>query len=193
MNENALTKPEVEKLFNEKTAIETWLNPKPDPNVWPPKGWQQRLGEPGQYYRIATEEELRKELFNQKSPEDLLWEKQARGRLAEIDSALVSYFFPKLKEEGIQRKTKSGFAAMVETGLKRKIDEPVLDAVLESCEIYASENDLDLNVEDKVVEYKPTLKLGTFRELPDGLRKVFENALVITPDKIKFEIVRVAD
>jgi hypothetical protein len=194
MSENALNKDGLLALFNEKNAIENWLYPKVDPNVWPPSGWEECPFKPGFYIRTEiSEAQLRKELFNEKSPQDLLWEKQAKERLLEIEKILIPYFFPSPKDEGLQRKTKSGFATTLEMGLKRKIDEPVLDAVLESCEIFAAESGIDLDVESKVIEYKPALKLKEFRDLPDAIKKVFENALIITPDKAKFEIVKIEE
>lgn len=174
-----LTKAEVDALFEERCQIEAWLDPKPDPNEWPPKGWAIHPTAPGYLFRMVTEAELREELFG--SPQREKYIKQAKERLEEIDKTLVPYFFATPKPEGTQRKTKGGFVVMLKTGLKRVIDIAALADVLKKC---------PAGTEDKVVEWKPALKLGEFRDLPPKVAKTFESALIVTEDKPKFEIVR---
>lgn len=176
-----LTKAELDALFEERSQIEAWLDPKPDPNVWPPKGWQVHPTAPGYLFRMVTEAALREELFG--SPQREKYIKEAKARLEEIDKELAAHFFPKPKEEGTQRKTASGFVVMLKTGLKRVIDIAALPDVLNKC---------PAGTEDKLIEWKPSLKLKEFRDLPAKTAKTFEAALIVEPEKPKFEIVREA-
>lgn len=191
MNATKLTKAEVETLYGELTDLESWVNPKPDPNQWPPKGWQEHPQFPGYYFRMLTETELREETFG--SEEKTEWLRWAGQRITEIKEALASYFFPKAKEEGTERKTKLGFAVMLKTGLKRKFDVPALASVVAECQKIADKKKLSINVESAVIEWEPKLDLKAYRELPEPIRKQFDNALIVTPSKPEFEIVRVVD
>lgn len=174
-----LTQPEVEALYSEREQIEAWLDPTPDPNVWPPKGWQIHPTAPGHLFRVVTEAALREELFG--SPQRDSYIKQAKARLAEIDKALIPYFFEKPKPEGTQRKTKGGFVVMLKTGIKRVIDIAALADVLAKC---------PKGTEDKVVEWKPSLKLTEYRELPKKTADIFKGAIIEAEETPKFEIVR---
>jgi hypothetical protein len=187
MDPKKLTKKEVAAYCGERLAIEAWLYPPPpDPAEFPPAGWVETS--PGVYSRSLTAEQLRKELFG--DPERDEWERQARQRIAEIDEILIPVFFPKVKEEGTQRATKHGFVAMLKTGLTRKIDVPVLATVIAKAQEIADNEGLTLSVEDSTIEWKPDLKLKEYRALPDVVRDHFENALITSPTKTVFEIVK---
>lgn len=191
MNEPKLTKAEVEALHGELTDLESWVNPKPDPTVWPPAGWHAHPNFPGYFYRMVTEDELREEVFG--SEEKREWLAWAANRIAEIKTKLAGYFFPKAKDEGTDRKTKSGFVTMLKTGLTRKFDLPALATVVAECQAIADKEKLGINVEAKVIEWEPKLKLKEYRELPAKVRKQFDAALIVTPTKPTFEIVRAGE
>jgi len=174
-----LTKEHVAALYAERCQIEAWLDPKPDPNQWPPAGWLEHPTAPGHLYRVVTEEKLREELFG--SPQKEKYIKQANARLEEIDKTLLPFFFAKPKPEGVQRKTKAGFVVMLKTGIKRALDIAALADVLQKC---------PEGTEDKLVDWKPSLKLAEYRDLPAKVAKVFSAAIVETPEKPKFEIVK---
>lgn len=146
---------------------------------------------PGHYFRILSEADLREELFG--SEEKTQWLKWAGDRVEEIKTALVSYFFPKKKEEGTERKEKSGFAAMLKTGLTRKFDLPALATVVAECQKLANDKKLGVNVEAAAIDWAPKLKLKEYRELPEVIRNQFDAALIVTPEKEKFEIVKISD
>lgn len=190
-DQKKLTKADVEALYGELTDLESWVNPKPDPNQWPPAGWQEHPRFPGYYFRMLTEEALREEVFG--SEEKREWLRWAGQRIVEIKEALASYFFPKAEEEGTQRKTKSGFVVMLKTGLKRKFDVPALATVVAECQKIAEKKKLGINVEASVIEWEPKLDLKAYRELPEAIRTQFDHALIIEPTKPVFEIVRVED
>jgi hypothetical protein len=188
-DETKLKKGDVERLYAEMSELEAWINPKPDPTEWPPKGWEYHPTAPGYLFRMVTESELREELFG--SEEKTQWLKWAGQRVQEIKDSLASYFFPKQKEEGTERKEKSGFAAMLKTGLDRKFDLPVLASVVAECQRLANEGQLGINVEGRAIEWKPALKLKEYRELPEAIRTQFDAALIVTPKKPEFEIVKI--
>ena len=191
MNEPKLTKPEVEALYGELIQLETYVNPKPDPGLWPPAGWHPHPNFPGYFYRMLTEDDLREEIYG--SEEKREWMKWAGNRIEEIKVKLTPYFFPKAKEEGTERKTKGGFVTMLKTGLKRKFDVPALATVVAACQEIATKKKLGINVEATVIEWEPSLDLKAYRELPEAIRKQFDAALIITPTKPTFEIVRVGE
>jgi hypothetical protein len=168
----------VKALFQERTQIEAWLDPTPDPAVWPPKGWQVHPQNPAFLVRIVEADKLREELFG--SPERDSNIILANARLAEIEGVLTKYFFPKPKPEGTQRKTMDGFVVMLKTGIKRVVDMDALPAVLLKC---------PKGTEDKVVDWKATLKLKEFRELTEKAQTTFAGAIIEKPEKPVFEIV----
>ena len=186
-----LTKTDVESLYGELVQLETYVNPKPDPSQWPPAGWQAHPQFPGYYFRMLTEDDLREEIYG--SEEKREWMQWASNRIEEIKATLAPYFFPKAKEEGTERKTKSGFVTMLKTGLKRKMDVPALATVVAACQELATKKKLTIAVEASVIEWEPKLKLKEYRELPEVIRKQFDAALIIEPAKPVFEIVRVGD
>jgi len=187
-----MTVNEVRELHAELVELEGWLNPdKPDPNQWPPKGWREHPQYPGFYFRMLSDEELREEIYGSEEKAD--WLKTAAARIEEIKAALIPYFFPKAQEEGTARREKAGFVTMLKTGLDRKFDVPALAAVVADCQKEVAKEGLLIDVEDLVVKWTPELKLTEYRTLPEGIRKKFENALIIKPQKAKFEIVRVSD
>jgi hypothetical protein len=184
-----LTEAEVEKLFNELSNLEEWVDPKPDPTIWPPRGWEPHPTEAGLLVRVVTEDDLREEIFG--SEQKTEWLKWARARIEEIKRQLAETFFPKAKDEGTQRKTKWGFVVMLKTGLQRKFDLPALAPVIEDAQAYAKKKKINVDIETKIINWQPKLKLADFRELPADLQKRIENALIITPEKPVFEITRV--
>lgn len=188
-DETKLKKADVERLYGELTELESWIDPKPDPAQWPPKGWAYHPTAPGMLYRCVAEADLREELFG--SPEKTNWLNWAAQRVVEIKRDLAAYFFPKQKEEGTERKTKVGFVVMLKTELDRKLDLPALALTVAECQrIATDEEGLSLNVEETVLKYTPELKLKEYRDLPPSVRKQFDQALIVTPKKPKFEIVR---
>lgn len=186
-----LTKQDVETLYCERQEILEWLNPPPpDPNVWPPVGWQIDPRNPGFVFRILEEGDLREELFG--SERKTQWTEQAKAALASINAKLLSYFFPKPKPEGIERKEKSGFVATQEGKIDRKLDVAALAAVVENCQTIAAEKKLQIDVEAAVIDWKPTLKLKEYRDLPKAIQHAFDQALIATPKPPTFEIVRIS-
>lgn len=109
------------------------------------------------------------------------WKKKALERKAVIDKILTDHFFPNPHEEGTRRKEEGGFAVMLKTELKRTFDEAAIDNVL---------TELPPHYKELLVNYKPTLKLKEYKELPEDNKKKFENCLVITPGANRFEIVK---
>lgn len=189
--EPKLKKADVEALYVELEQLEHWTNPKPDPGQWPPEGYAYHPQMPGHLYRIVSEDDLREEVFGSERKTE--WLKQAAARIAEIKDTLAKVFFPKAKEEGTERKQKFGFAVMLKTALDRKFDIPALAPVVAECQKISNEKKLGVNVEATVIDWKPSLKLKEFRELPAPLAKQFQHALIVTPKKPEFEIVRVAE
>lgn len=187
MKKSKISKSDVPALVAEMLEIQDWLNP---PAVFPPRGYEPHPSQPGMWLRVVSEEELREEVFG--SEEKTEWMMEAKKALEEIKNALTEYFFPKPKEEGTQRIEKHGFACMLKTGLDRKIDKEALAVVIAECEKLARKMKLE-GIEDRVIDYKPTLKLAEFRELPDAIQKQLEEALIITPKKAEFEIVKLPD
>ena len=183
-----ITKNDVEALVTEMGEIEGWLNPKPNPDVWPPVGWQEHPMQPGYYYRVIPEEDLREEIFGSERKTE--WLQSARNRVQEIKTALITYFFPKAEEEGVQRKSKNGYTVMLKTGLKRELDVAALASIITQCQKLAKEMKLSLNVENNILKWTPGLKLKEYRELPQPIREKFDAALIITPTQPVFEIVQ---
>lgn len=183
-----ITKKDVEPLYRELIEIETYLDPKPNPNQWPPVGWAEHPTAPGMYYRVLSEAELREEIFGSEAKSD--WMQWAKNRIQEIKNLLIPYFFPQPAEEGTQRREKGGFVVMLKTGLKRELDVAALASVVAECQKMAAAKKLSMNIEENLIQWKPGLKLKEFRELPADIRKEFENALIIEPAPNSFEIVR---
>lgn len=180
---------DVERLFTELSEIQAWTNPTPDPTVWPPHGWQIHPTIPHHYFRVLSENDLREDLFG--SPAKEAWVRAGKSRIEEIKSFLASYFFPKQKQEGTERKTKSGFVVMLKTGLSRKFDIAALAPVVAECQRIAKDDlKIDLNVEELAIKWQPSLDLTAYHQLPPAIQTAFNNALVVTPEKPKFEIVR---
>lgn len=193
-----LKKADVVKLYQERSEIIAWLTPpkpEPDPNQWPPQGWVECNDGSGNLYQVKSADDLRKELFG--DPEREAWLEAARQRINEIELLLIPYFFPEnrkdAKEEGIERKTKVGFHAVIDRKVKRKIDRPALDDVLERCQQIADEKGHEFDVEERVIDYKPSLKLTEYRELPKAIQAQFDNALEISDPDINFDIVEISD
>lgn len=189
MNPEKLKKADVENLYSEMKQLEAWLEPKVDPTQWPPNGWAYHPQDTSLLYRVVSEADLKEEMFG--SPAKESWMSQARERVSEIKKALIPYFFSKPKDEGTERKEKSGFVVMLKNELKRKLDIPALAVTVAECQRIATEEEgLEMNVEDKLLRYTPELNLTDYRELPKSIKKQFDNALIVTPKEPVFEIVK---
>lgn len=142
-----LTDKAITALYEEREAIQKFLNPEPD-------------------------------------PEREKWKKRASNRLEEINKALIPHFFPTPKEEGTQRKTKGGFVVMLKTGIDRVIDLDALPDVLAKC---------PEATEGKVINWKASLKLKAYKELPEKTLSILDGAIITRPSKATFEIVKQPD
>lgn len=189
MSQEKLKKPDVVALYGELSELNRWIDPQPDPTQWPPLGWQEHPENPGYFFRCVSEADLREEIYGSEAKSE--WLKSAKSRVDEIKVALASYFFTKQKEEGTERKEKIGFAAMLKTSLDRKFDLPVLATVVAECQKLADEKQTGINVEGAAIEWKPSLKLKEYRELPENIRQQFDAALIVTPKKPEFKIVKI--
>lgn len=122
------------------------------------------------------------EAFLAPPPDPDGWRKKAAERKAEIDSLLAKHFFPVHNEEGIQRDLKDGYAVMIEPKISRTLDGQVLPAVLKR---------MSKGSEDRLIEWKPSLKLENWRKLSEKQKAIFAEALTVKPGKTTFEIVYV--
>jgi hypothetical protein len=183
-----ITKSDVSALVGELEEIETWLNP---PAMFPPAGYEPHHTQAGYWVRVVSEEILREEIFG--SEEKNQWMTEAFNRISQIKEELAGFFFPNPKEEGTERKERLGYAVMLKTGLDRKIDKAALPVVLTECQKMANKQKLGFSIEEKAIDWKPTLRLAEFRELPEQIQKQLEEALTITPKKAEFEIVKLPD
>lgn len=111
-------------------------------------------------------------------PERARWETKARALLEEIDKALQLEFFPKPHLEGLKRKTKAGFVAMLKTSIARKVDDQALSVLLEG-ESESSKG--AFKRESKVI-------LSNFRKLPKDKQAKFKEAITEKPEKPVFQI-----
>ena len=181
---------EIESLVSELEAIRNYLTPPPpDPNVWPPAGWTRHPTIADSFVCTLTEKELRNQLFGNAEIDE--WKRLASIRKSEIEEVLQKLFFPKPKDEGTERKALFGFAAMLKTGLERKVDKEALPAVLEALQLKIDDKKLGIEAEKTLIRWTPAVETANYRKVPSWVRKDFENALVIKPTKTNFEIVRV--
>lgn len=121
-------------------------------------------------------------------PVKVKWEEKAKARKAEIDAVLAPYFFPKIKE-GSQRKSKFGFHALAKYEITRKLDVAALADVVAKCQEVAAENEIEIDVESKVIDWKPKLKLEDYRKLPAEIKHAFDHALIISTKPLTFDVV----
>lgn len=179
MKQPKLKTEEIDALYLEREKILAWLNPEVDPNQWPPAGWEAHPTSPGYFFRCVSEAELRAEVFG--NPEQDEFRKQAQERVDVIEAQLIPVFFPKPKDEGTQRKTLSGFVAMLKTSLERKVDETAIEPVLKKC---------PKTTEAKVIKWTPTLKLKEYRDISDKTKEILEGALATKSKPPVFDIVK---
>lgn len=178
----------IEVLYEELTELETALNPPvPDPNLWPPHGWQIHPLNKTLLVQVVSESTLREMLFGSEAKTEFL--KNAKIRVEQIKNELIPLFFKQPKEEGVDRVTKHGFVVMLKTELVRKIDIDALEETLLECaKVALIQEGITLDVDSKIIRRTPELKLTEYRNLPQSVRLQFDNALTVTPKQPKFEI-----
>ncbi len=144
----------LQKLVSEREKIEAFLTP-------PEK----------------TPEQLAAEIVIQN------WKKKATARLTEIDNLLIPHFFPKAKDEGVQRTETDDFFAAIKPALKRTFDLAAIKPVTAKLKAAGVP-------EDFVIKYTPGLILDNYRDLTEAQKRIFDQCLVITPAPTTLEIVR---
>lgn len=97
------------------------------------------------------------------------WMATARAREMELRKMFAAMFVPNPVEGTTNVKT-AQFLVKLNHKLSRSLDEAVLPAVLEK---------LGPQWENALIERKPTLVLSAYRDLPDDLKKTFDQALTI--------------
>ena len=107
------------------------------------------------------------------------WLKTAKEREMAIRKKIAAAFFPK-PTEGVNRAITEidglPFEIVLDYGIRRKLDEAVLDSVM-----LALPEDSPYRVPGVLIAYKPSLVLKNFRTLPDDQRRIFSAALTETP------------
>ncbi len=177
---STLTPEQVNALYDERTRLDSIVNPPPPPQgEWPPRGWSYYPGAPQYLYRVVREDKLREEFFGSEAKDN--WMAQATKRIAEIDKMLIPYFFPDLKEEGTQRKTMDGFSALTECTLERKVDQEALPAVMKK---------LPKGTEATVIKWTAALIKKGYNALGEVERETMDNAIATKAGKRSFQIVR---
>lgn len=114
----------------------------------------------------------------------------SRAQEAETEArkAMVAASFPNGLAEGTNTFDLGGKWKLKITGVvTRKVDEAALPAILERI---AKKFD-GYDAKD-LIKYTPELKVGDYKKLPDNIRKMFDNALVIkgtaeTSPQVKIE------
>lgn len=109
------------------------------------------------------------------------WIAKALERKQEIDETLAAHFFPKPAEEGTQRLDTEGFHVMLKPSVVRVFDLAALPVI---------ETKLTPEQKAALIDYKPTLKLKAYRDMPEKVQKVLDNAIIKTPGKTIFDITR---
>ena len=169
---------EVRELYEEREKLVSNIKPPaPDPAVWPPVGWLVHPDNPQLLYKVVDSELLRTELFG--SPAKKAWILEAKKRLLVIDNLLTSYFYPSPKDEGMQRKTKSGFVTSLKTGIKRIIDQELIEKAM---------NDAKGEANDAIT-WEAKLNLTNYRGLDEEIQKTLSSAVLESPTTPVFEIV----
>lgn len=126
-------------------------------------------------------ERARIENWLQPPPDPMGWRKQAGTRLDEINAALAAHFFPVHNPEGIQRAVVGEYAVMIEPKVNRTLDPVALPAVLKK---------MNKGSEEKLIDWKPSLKLENWRGLSAKQKEIFAEAMTSKPGKTTFEIVK---
>lgn len=109
------------------------------------------------------------------------WIAKAQERKQEIDEKLAAHFFPKPAEEGAIRLDAEGYHVMLKPSVVRVFDLAALPVI-----------EAKLTPEQKaaLIDYKPSLKLKAYRDMPESVQKVLDNAIIKTPGKTIFDITR---
>ena len=114
------------------------------------------------------------------------WLKTAKEREMAIRKKIAAAFFPK-PTEGVNRAITEidglPFEIVLDYGIRRKLDEAVLDSVM-----LALPEDSPYRQPGVLIAYKPSLVLKNFRTLPDDQRRIFSAALTETPESPSVEI-----
>lgn len=125
---------------------------------------------------------LKKQLAEVKTAESLM-----RSRIAK-------FFFPTLDEGTNTHPLKDGTGAnlkMVHT-IDRKVNEGELEAL--KAAIAAAADDEKSNLKgvefewDKLIVWKPELKIGEYRKLSEAQREIFDRVLVVKPGMPQLDI-----
>lgn len=113
---------------------------------------------------------------------------KAKDAESEAREAMVKAAFPNGLDEGTNTFDLGGKWKLKVTGVvSRKVDEAALTAVVERVEKKFPDFDVK-----NIVKYTPELKIGDYKKLPDNVRKLFDNALIIkgtgeTSPQVKIE------
>lgn len=114
------------------------------------------------------------------------WLKTAKEREMVIRKKIAAAFFPK-PTEGVNRAITEidglPFEIVLDYGIRRKLDEAVLDSVM-----LALPEDSPYRQPGVLIAYRPSLVLKSFRTLPDDQRRIFSAALTETPESPGVEI-----
>lgn len=106
-----------------------------------------------------------------------------KAREIELRKYLGAVFFP-TPEEGVNRiKTADGFEFALEHKINRKLDEAALDAVMSELPEESPYRNLGV-----LIQYKPSLVLSGYREMPADQKLIFSQALTETPGTPSLEV-----
>ena len=97
-----------------------------------------------------------------------------------LRTKLADFYFPTPKEGTNTTDLPDGWKLKGKFQYYRNIDKAALPAVLEK---------LPEGTEDKVINYKPELKLRDYKNLLEDHKKIFDEALVIKPGTPSLELV----
>lgn len=97
-----------------------------------------------------------------------------------LRTKLAGFYFPSPKEGTNTTDLPDGWKLKGKFQYYRNIDKAALPAVLEK---------LPEGTEDKVINYKPELKLRDYKNLLEDHKKIFDEALVIKPGTPSLELV----
>ncbi|MAF43629.1 MAG: hypothetical protein CMI54_05615 [Parcubacteria group bacterium] len=108
------------------------------------------------------------------------WQAKAKKRKAAIEIELIKRKFPK-KKQGSNKLRENEIVYTLTCAMDKKVDESALEAVLEK---------LPEGSKDRLFNYTPKLVAAGYKEFPEHLRKIIDQALIITPkkDALKIEI-----
>jgi len=98
-----------------------------------------------------------------------------------LRKAVVKAFFPNAQEGANNKPLLGGYTLKAGVTLTRKVDPAALDAL-------SSEFEELLISKDKLLDYKPSLKVSAYRELSSAQRHLFDQALIVTDGSPTLEI-----